>query len=117
MYSNDVDSIETVLGFIDRFTANGTRKEVIDTFSCGCCYWFANILHSRFISGEVWKKCYIVYDQIENHFGCLIDDTVYDITGIVTDKYNWEPWHKIIKEDFELSKRIIRDCIIMTEVE
>ena len=57
MYSNNVDSIETILGFIDRFTANGKRKEVIDTFSNGCCYWFANILHSRFISGEVWKVC------------------------------------------------------------
>ena len=114
MYSNNVDSIETILGFIDRFTANGKRKEVIDTFSNGCCYWFANILYNRFMLDS---RCAIMYDQVANHFGCLINNVVYDITGMVTHDYSWEPWRDIHEKDPLLFERIVRDCIDMKEAD
>lgn len=114
MYSNNVDSIKTILGFIDRFTANGKRKEVIDTFSNGCCYWFANILHTRFL---INNRVAIAYDQVANHFGCMINGNVYDITGDVSKDYNWEYWREIVDKDATLTHRIVRDCIDMKEID
>lgn len=52
-----------------------------------------------------------MYDQVENHFGCRIGDIVYDITGDVTNKYKWETWGSVRREDELLAKRINRDCI------
>lgn len=96
---------DEVLSFIARFTSNGRATEVIDTFSCGCCYWFAHILHDRF--GD---QSYIVYDEIENHFATYIDGRIYDITGDVTGKYKMLSW-VAYGFDESLRKRIVRDCI------
>lgn len=30
-------------------------------------------------------------DYVANHFGCKIQERVYDITGDVTEQYKWEP--------------------------
>lgn len=95
-----------VLRFISRFTLNGRRDQVIESFTCGCCYWFAKILYERFCESCVTE---IVYDQTENHFGCRIDYRVYDIQGDVTNKYHWGSWP--ISEDPVLTGRIRRDCI------
>ena len=101
---------ETVLKFIARFTANGQRKEVIDTFSCGCCYWFADILWNRFCFDA--EECTVLYDPIINHWACQIDGIVYDITGFITsDEYQWEPWVEFQYKDELLTKRLYRDCI------
>lgn len=97
---------EKVLRFIDRFTMGGELQQVIETFTCGCCYWFARILYERF---RLYGSSEIVYDQIENHFGCRIDNCVYDICGDVTERYNWGPWP--IGEDPSHTSRIMRDCI------
>jgi hypothetical protein len=51
-----------------------------------------------------------MYDEIANHFGTMIGDKVYDITGDVTDHYLWKPWHLI--EDPLLKEKIVRDCIM-----
>lgn len=93
-----------VLGFISRFTRNGTAKDTIDTFTCGCCYWFAYILTVRFsiLNPE------IVYDDIQNHFGTRIDHRVYDITGDVTDDYTWQPWASVSED---IADSVLRDCI------
>ena len=96
-------SIE-VFDFIDRFTDRGRREEVIITFTCGCCYWFAKILSERFSN----SNAIIVYDDTDNHFGCKIEDRVYDITGDVTDKYDWGHWPI---RDYHQMKNIIRNCI------
>lgn len=92
-----------IYNFISRFTNNSSREQVIDTFSNGCCFWFAFILHNRFPDST------IVYDQIQNHFGCKIAGVVFDISGDVTSQYDWEVWENM--DDELLVSRIYRDCI------
>lgn len=79
-------------------------KDIDTVFTCGCCYWFAVILHSRF------PNSVIMYDQIENHFVTQIENRLYDITGDVTDKYKVIPWDSL--DDALLKTRIVRDCIM-----
>lgn len=96
-----------VFRFIDRFTNRGKLEQVIEAFTCGCCYWFARILEERFkqvIGTE------IVYDAVMNHFATRIAGRVYDITGDVTDAYRWEPWSDF--SDESQRKRIVRDCVM-----
>lgn len=95
-----------VINFINQFSGRGKLHQVIECFTCGNCYWFAFILNNRFPVST------IVYDEIENHFGCAINNEIYDITGIVTNKYQWEPWANIIARDPLLASRIERDCIL-----
>lgn len=94
-----------VMNFIDRFTSGEKQAAVEECFTCGCCFWFAHILVSRFPQGS------IAYDQIMNHFGCLIDGRVYDITGDVTDCYRWDGWALVCMQDAALANRVERDCI------
>ena len=110
---NDPDAAD-VLMFIGRFSTNSRgsayRREVIECFTQGCCFWFAHILKARF--GE---DAEIMADYVVGHFGTRIRGRVYDITGDVTDGYNgvpyrWEPWEDL--KDDELKSRIFRDCIM-----
>jgi hypothetical protein len=94
---------DLVLDFIKQFRDLGAEN----CFSNGMCYWFAATLRMRF-NGE---HCHLMYAEIDNHFGCEIDGIVYDITGDVTDDYNWDFWDKIFHEDISLYHRIVRDCI------
>ena len=96
---------KTVLKFIANFQNDGT----IETFTRGCCYWFAYILHERF------PDSFITYDEIINHFGCYIDGVVYDITGDVSDKYNWVFWDTIESQDPKLHSIIVRDCVLKVD--
>ena len=98
---------DTILNFIYGFHNYGTKKQIIECFTYGYCYWFANILLIRF-----GGRAEIVYDQVENHFGCRIDDEVYDITGIVTNQYNWESWAELREKDSLLTQRVERDSIL-----
>lgn len=104
---------QTILDFIARFTNNGKRQEVIECFSCGCCYWFAEILWNRFTLDVVDTDCYIIYDPIINHWACCIDGRAYDITGDITDneEYSWHDWNRFMYQDTSLTKRLYRDCI------
>lgn len=94
---------ENVIAFIDRFTLCGTLEDTIVTFTQGCCYWFAFVLHTRFPQSE------IMYDPIENHFVTRIENRLYDITGEVTGTYKVMSWDTYPDEIEQ--KRIIRDCI------
>lgn len=100
---------DKVLDFIEIFNEKGDNRGVIECFTCGCCYWFAHILFTRFL----WEtdRIDIVYDEVENHFGCRINDEVYDITGNVTNEYYWESWKIVANRDSLLADRILRDCI------
>lgn len=89
--------------FLKRFH---TSDDIDTVFTNGCCYWFAMILYRRFIRNEAK----IMYDAVENHFGTMVGDRVYDITGDITDKYHWVPWLDI--KDESLVRRIVRDCIM-----
>ena len=110
---------QKVLKFIARFTANGQKKEVIDTFSCGCCYWFAEILWDRFSLDDDVEECTVLYDPIINHWACQVNGIVYDITGMIPidSEYEWEPWCEFMYQDISLTKRLYRDCINFEEVE
>lgn len=96
----------TIINFINQFTDNGKRKEVIECFTQGCCYWFAEILSVRF-SGSP-----IMYAPIDCHFGCKIGYKVYDITGDVTTSYKWIDWYEYKYNDPNHADRIVRDCIL-----
>jgi hypothetical protein len=100
---------DIVLRFIERFTNSGTKEEVIDIFTNGCCYWFAKILFERFADSDF--STHVVYDEVANHFGCYIDGAVYDITGDITDKYTWRSWYDVNHTDKLHAERISRDCI------
>lgn len=89
-----------VIAFINRFTSGGKLKDTITTFTQGCCYWFAHILHGRF------SNSIIMYDPLENHFVVEIEKRLYDITGEVTGQYNVICWKK-----YPDKKGIIRGCI------
>lgn len=104
---------QTILNFIARFTNNGKRQEVIECFSCGCCYWFAKILWDRFTFEVIDTNSDIVYDPIINHWACRIDNRIYDITGDITDnkEYSWHDWNIFMYQDISLTKRLYRDCI------
>lgn len=93
-----------VFTFISHFTRGGKAADTIDTFTCGCCYWFAHILAARFfdLSPE------IVYDDVQNHFGTRISGRVYDITGDVTTSYTWSRWSSIPDD---IAESVTRDCI------
>ena len=71
------------------------------------CYYFAKILDIRFCACD--GK--IVYDPVINHFGYKIKDNIYDITGEVSDKYDWQLWDKYKYFDTLETSRIVRDCI------
>lgn len=101
---------DAVPRFIDRFTDHGRKQEVIDTFSNGCCYWFAKILTERFRNDTPY--CWLVYDDVANHWGAQIDGRVYDITGDVSYLYNWRKWDIVMWEDELLTERLFRDCIL-----
>jgi len=98
--------VDKVNSFISRFTGSGKYEQVIEAFTCGCCYWFADILAKRFYKDGPE----IMYDQVINHFGTQICGRVYDITGDVTDDYDWIPWKDL--DDISLTQRIERDCIM-----
>lgn len=92
---------DLILDFIRQFRELGATN----CFSHGMCYWFADILHRRFMD----EHCHIMYDEIENHFGCEINGIVYDINGVAS-AYDWIPWHQMAVRDRKLQERIIRDC-------
>lgn len=94
---------EEILNFIRQFQDLGATN----CFSNGMCYWFAVILKERFEDGL------IVYNQIDNHFAVLLYDTfrVYDITGDVSDKCEWEDFEFLSYADELLYNRLLRDCV------
>lgn len=97
-----------ILGFIGRFSTdgNGYREQVIEAFTRGCCFWFAYILSVRFAACTPE----IVHDAVACHFGCKIDGRAYDITGDVTDDYDWYPWQ--LYDDEANKRRIEEQCIM-----
>ena len=95
-----------IIHFIDGFKVRHP-DEIIELFTCGYCYQFSLILHSRF------PDSFIVYSPESNHFACLIEKNVYDITGKISDKKATEywVWDRFCFYEPEQAKRIIRYCI------
>lgn len=89
--------------FLERFHVS---TDINTIFTSGACYWFAYILYRRFIrNGAV-----LMYSSANDYFGTKIYGKVYDITGDVTDKYDWKPWLEF--GDGTKRERIIRDFIM-----
>lgn len=94
-----------ILRFISRFSGS------IETFTSGCCYWFAHILATRFRG-----YADIVLAVVENHFVVRIGECLYDVTGDVTEEYKDSvlvAWRDMEKYDSLQKGRIIRDCIML----
>jgi hypothetical protein len=92
---------DVILDFIKQFRDLGAEN----CFNNGMCYWFSYILKNRFRD----EHCHVMYDEVNNHFGCEINGIVYDINGIAP-AYNWRPWYEITTSDRLLYLRILRDC-------
>lgn len=97
---------EIILHFCKQYRDLGAEN----CFCSGMCYWFARIIAERFAQQEPE----IVYDAIVNHFGCRLHtlNKVYDVTGDVTNQYNWEPFSEFVLKDLLHSERIINQCIL-----
>ena len=91
-----------VMNFISRFTDKGRRREVVECFTQGCCYWFALVLSARF-GGR------IMYDQTVGHFGCELGGVVYDITGVAKGK--WTYWRDLCREEPNVARNVRENCI------
>lgn len=95
--------MNSIGSFIERFQKTSKTQNITEVFTCGCCYWFAHILCSRF------PDAILLYDPVMNHFLVGYNDRLYDITGDVTEQYDAIPW-----EDFEDElerQRIVDYCI------
>lgn len=102
-----------VIQFIGEFSDKGKKEQVIDCFMNGCCYWFAHILVYRFYAFGRKKldPTVIMYAPKENHFGARIEGRVYDITGDVTDKYEWTSWTVYREKEPRQAELIDQGCI------
>jgi hypothetical protein len=94
--------IEEILSFIEAFKEK-YPQEIEDTFSNGFCYWFAKILELRF-GGTIYFNPDII------HFATLIDNHMFDITGLVIVDDNWFEWHTYQLEND--TDDIYHSCII-----
>jgi hypothetical protein len=91
-----------VMKFVSRFTDKGRRREVVECFTQGCCYWFALALSARF-GGR------LVYDQTVGHFASEIGGVVYDITGPVNGK--WTYWLDLCRTEPNVARNVRENCI------
>ena len=96
-----------VLAFISRFTQNGKLKDVERCFTDGCCYWFARILYERF---KDWGPV-LMWDDVDKHFGTLIFDRVYDITGDANEGHQWQVWKDYRGREPKQAKMVWENCV------
>lgn len=92
---------DPVLSFIHLF------DEARNLFLCGMCYWFSEILCSRF-GGLMF------YLPVQNHFVTWIDGRYYDASGDVSSSLDEPPilWSTYAASDPNHAERIRRDCIL-----
>lgn len=88
--------------FIEKFQSTGNN----DIFAGDCSYWFAVIVHRRFIR----NGAKVMFDMATNHFGTMVYGKVYDITGNVTSKYEWVPWLEL--QDFSVKENVTKRYIM-----
>ena len=100
---------QKILDFIQDFTDNNKKTELILTFTQGYCYYFCEILAARFF--EEAEHCEFYYNPVIGHFATYIDGHLYDVTGELTMDSKWTSWDYLYLEDDLLAKRIVRDCI------
>ena len=94
-----------VLDFISRFQNYNENGEVTQTFTNGCCFWFAKILTDRFPEGK------IVYNPVANHFAAELWARYYDITGEIQDITGYSYWAWYQHYDPIHYDRLTQQCI------
>lgn len=100
----------TVISYLNRYTGNGSRGQVIDCFMNDCSARLALDLCQRFHPAEM------MYCEDANHFGACIGGRVYDITGDVTDRYQWGAWSAFASREPERAAEIYRDRVLLEPV-
>lgn len=95
--------MDSVHKFLQRFHLS---KDIDTIFTQGACYWFAHMLCLRFER----ENATLMYAPKDNHFGTMIYGRVYDVTGDVTEQYEWICWGEF--DDEAERERIVRDCIM-----
>ena len=96
---------EEILSFITHFSQYG--KSVVDCFTTGNCYWFAQILNERF-------GVRIMYNPVEGHFACNLNgEHLYDITGRIDTIMTgpWEDFYGLSVKDPTHFDRIYANCV------
>lgn len=91
---------------VERFIAKFQNPESIEMFSGDCSYWFAVILHRRFIR----NGAKVVFSSDMFRFGTSIGNKVYGIDGEITDDCEWVSWVEFT--DLEAKDRITRQKIL-----
>lgn len=95
---------QDVIGFINDFNKHESHGVLKNVFTQGYCYYFSIILRERFPGGK------IVYSPVMGHFMYLINNTLFDITGIVKTEHKYYDFEKF--PDYLQKQRIIRDCVM-----
>lgn len=72
----------------------------------GNCYYFAQILLSRFPEGNIY------YDVINGHFVFLYESKFYDWTGQCKPDGYLVEWDSFDKYDMAQKERIVKDCVM-----
>lgn len=97
-----------VVDFINNFSSKGENTGAIDALGDKCSYWMAMVLYERFLlSNPV-----VMYDRTLRHFGCRIGQQVYDITGNVTDLFDWVPWDTYKRKDKKETQKIVNERVM-----
>lgn len=106
---------DEILDFIKNFD----KPQVIETFTEGCCFWFAHILYHRFgVKESDIQDGWIVYNPVDNHFAYWDRLTmgIYDVTGRLANAVDvidktWYLWETYKTRDNLETERIIKYCI------
>ena len=89
-----------VLSFISQFS------DMREGFLNGKCFWFAQILHMRFpLYG-------VMYNQIDNHWACLISDWLFDASGEIY-REGFEAWPSPDIGGSHM-RGLLKNCILLT---
>lgn len=70
------------------------------------CYWFSNILSQRFNNST------IMYNPDEFHFATMIEDTLYDIAGVIEDSSGYIVWDLYYRTSSD-ADMIYDTCILL----
>lgn len=91
---------------VERFIAKFQSPESIKMFSGDCSYWFAVIMHRRFIR----NGAKVMFSPDTLRFGTLIGGKVYGIYGEITDNCKWVSWVEFT--DLKAKDRITKQKIL-----
>lgn len=120
-----MEQTDKVIDFIRKHFPNADSSDA--NWLKGNCYYFALILHDRFLSSEIY------YDVIHGHFVTLINNCLYDASGVYYKlseeekvRLNNTPLSHSIRLDYDVvivnwqyfyhydslqKQRIVEDCI------